>query len=67
VAIVALSLSVQSKGRWELVPEELHRPLDQGLGIIRGTKNEQAARVFNDFVNSPQGRAIMKKYGFSFP
>jgi molybdate transport system substrate-binding protein len=67
VAIVALSLSVQSKGRWVLVPEELHKPLDQGLGIIRGTKNEQAARAFSDFVNGAQGREIMKKYGFSFP
>ena len=67
VAIVALSLSVQSKGRWVLVPEELHKPLDQGLGIINGTKNEQAARAFSDFVNGAQGREIMKKYGFSFP
>lgn len=66
VAIVALSLSVQSKGRWVLVPEELHKPLDQGLGIIKGTKNEEAARAFSDFVNGAQGREIMKKYGFSF-
>ena len=67
VAIVALSLSVQSKGRWVLVPEELHKPLDQGLGIIKGTKNEQAARAFRDFVNGAQGREIMGKYGFQFP
>jgi molybdate transport system substrate-binding protein len=67
VAIVALSLSVQSKGRWVLVPEKLHKPLDQGLGIIRGTKNEQAARAFSDFVNGPEGRKIMGKYGFAFP
>lgn len=66
VAIVALSLSVQSKGRWVLVPEELHKPLDQGMGVINGTKNETAARAFNDFVNGPQGREIMKKYGFTF-
>ena len=67
VAIVALSLSVQSKGRWVLIPEELHNPLDQGLGIMRGTQKEQAARAFSDFVNGAQGREIMKKYGFSFP
>jgi molybdate transport system substrate-binding protein len=67
VAIVALSLSVQSKGRWVLVPEELHKPLDQGLGIIKGTKNEQAARAFSEFVNGAHGREILKKYGFSFP
>jgi len=67
VAIVALSLSVQSKGRWVLVPEEMHKPLDQGLGVIKGTENEQAARAFSDFVNGPRGREIMGKFGFAFP
>ncbi len=67
VAIVALSLSMQSNGRWSLIPEELHQPLDQGLGIMKSTKNEQAARGFAAFVSGPQGRAILQKYGFSFP
>ena len=67
VAIVALSLSVQSRGRWTLIPEELHKPIDQGLGIIKTTKNEQAARDFISFLSGPQGRAIMQKYGFTFP
>ena len=64
---MALSLSVQSKGNWVVVPQQLHQPLDQGMGIIKGTKAEQAARAFSDFVNGPKGREIMKKYGFSFP
>jgi molybdate transport system substrate-binding protein len=63
VAIVALSLSVQSNGRWTLIPEELHQPIDQGLAILKSTKNEPAARAFAAFVSSPQGKAIMKKYG----
>jgi molybdate transport system substrate-binding protein len=67
VAIMALSLSVQSKGRWVLVPEELHQPIDQGMGVLKGTKNEPAARAFSDFVNGEKGREIMKKYGFTFP
>ena len=67
VAIVALSLCVQGRGRWTLIPEELHKPIDQGLGIIKSTKEEQAARAFVSFLTGPQGRAIMQKYGFSFP
>jgi molybdate transport system substrate-binding protein len=67
VAIVALSLSTQSRGRWTLIPEDLHKPIDQGLAIIKTTKNEPAARAFAAFVNGPQGRAIMQKYGFTFP
>ena len=64
VAIVALSLSIPSNGRWTLIPEELHQPIDQSLGIVKSTKNEPAARAFITFLSSPQGKAIMKKYGF---
>ena len=66
VSIVALSLSIQTRGRWTLIPEELHQPIDQGLGIIKTTQNEKAARAFATFLTGPQGQAIMKKYGFTF-
>src|ERR1043165_528950 len=64
VAIVSLSLSKESRGRWTLIPEELHQPIDQGLGIVKTTKNERAARAFIAFLQGPQGQEIMKKYGF---
>jgi molybdate transport system substrate-binding protein len=64
VAIVALSLSTQSRGRWSLIPEELHKPLDQSLAILKTTKKEKDARAFAAFLSGPEGRAIMKKYGF---
>ena len=66
IAIVALSLS-KGKGRWSLIPEELHQPLDQGLAVMKTTKNEQAARAFAAFLAAPEGKAIMQRYGFSFP
>jgi molybdate transport system substrate-binding protein len=64
VAIVALSLSSQSNGRWTLIPEELHQPIDQALAVMKTTQKEQAARAFAAFINSPQGKATLKKYGF---
>lgn len=66
-AITALSLSVGSTGRWTLIPEERHHPLDQALAVIRGTRREVEARRFAEFVNSPQGRTTMRKYGFVLP
>jgi molybdate transport system substrate-binding protein len=66
VAIVALSLSNGSNGRWTLIPEELHEPLFQALAIVKTTENEPAARAFAAYIASPEGQAIMKKYGFSF-
>ncbi|HEY3580337.1 MAG TPA: molybdate ABC transporter substrate-binding protein [Pyrinomonadaceae bacterium] len=67
VALVALSLSQQSHGRWTLVPEQLHQPIDQALAVIKTTRNEAAARAFAGFVSGPRGREILQKYGFGFP
>ena len=67
VAIVALSLSQQSKGSWTLIPEELHQPIDQGLAVIKSTRNEPAARAFASFLTGPRGKEILAKYGFAFP
>ncbi|MDT5268126.1 MAG: molybdate transport system substrate-binding protein [Acidobacteriota bacterium] len=66
-AVVALSLSTQSKGRWVLIPAEMHKPLNQALGVVKGSKHEKAARRFAAFVNSTQGRNVMRKYGFILP
>ncbi len=67
VAIVALSLSQQSDGHWTLIPEDLHSPLDQALAVIKGTRNEKAAREFADFITGIQGHAVLSKFGFTFP
>ena len=67
VAIVALSLSLPSNGQWALVPQELHKSIDQGLAVIKTTKNEQEARRFASFILSPDGESIMAKYGFARP
>ncbi|MBI3304631.1 MAG: molybdate ABC transporter substrate-binding protein [Deltaproteobacteria bacterium] len=66
-AIVALSLSIQGEGRWVLVPQELHKPIDQALAVIKTTRREQEARRFAAFINGPAGRPIMRKYGFVLP
>jgi molybdate transport system substrate-binding protein len=64
VAIIALSLSNQGDGRWFVIPQELHKPINQGLAVIKGTQNEQAARDFASFVAGAHGKSILAKYGF---
>ncbi|HWP43634.1 MAG TPA: molybdate ABC transporter substrate-binding protein [Blastocatellia bacterium] len=64
MAIVALSLSTGSAGRWALIPESLHSPIDQALAIIRASRHENQARLFTAFLRGEKGRAIMQKYGF---
>ena len=63
-AIVALSLSVLKPGRWELIPDNLHKPLDQMLAVTKKTSHEAQARQFGDFINGDKGRPLMRKYGF---
>lgn len=67
VAIVALSLAIQGDGDWELIPDDLHAPIDQALAVIASTKHEAEARAFAEYVNSEAGREIMQKYGFVLP
>lgn len=66
-AIVALSLAVQTQGKWHLIPEELHVPIDQGIAVVKGTRRPAEARRFVQFVLGKEGRAILQKYGFVIP
>jgi molybdate transport system substrate-binding protein len=67
VAIIALSLAVQGTGRWTLIPEDQHAPIDQALAVIAGTPHEAEARAFAAFINGERGREVMRRYGFVLP
>jgi len=65
--IVALSVAAVPEVSYTLIDDSLHQPLRQSLAVLRRTGQEQLARDFIAFVNGPQGRPIMKKYGFLLP
>lgn len=67
VGIVALSIADVPEVSGTLIPAELHEPINQALAVISTTTNEEAARAFIAFVNSPTGRDIMKRHGFLLP
>ncbi len=65
--MVALSIAdVQEVVRLP-VDDALYRPLRQSLAVVKGTRQEQLARAFAAFVNGPQGRPVMERYGFQLP
>jgi molybdate transport system substrate-binding protein len=67
-AIVALALVVGDvKNPWTLVDDTLHPPIAQALAVCLGGKNREGGRAFARFVNSDEGRAVMKQYGFLLP
>jgi molybdate transport system substrate-binding protein len=67
VGIVALSIADVPEVSGTLLPDDLHEPINQALAVIKNRPREDAARAFIDFVNSPTGREIMKRYGFLLP
>jgi molybdate transport system substrate-binding protein len=67
VAIVPLSLSITSNGRWTLVSEDLHAPIDQALGVVADSPRQDQARDLAAFIMGPQGQDILRKYGFEPP
>ena len=71
IGIIALSLAIapamKSKGAYWEVPAEAHPPLEQGAVILKSSKQQESARQFLEFIKSPQGQEIMKRYGFTLP
>jgi len=67
-AIAALSLAkVTEGGNYMVIDDKLHKPIDQALVVCKRGVNAAVAKEFAAFVNSDEGRAIMKKFGFLLP
>ncbi len=66
LGFVALSqvINVPGGSRW-IVPETLHKPIDQGaILLFTGDKNP-AARRFLAFLRGPEAKAIIRRYGYA--
>jgi molybdate transport system substrate-binding protein len=71
VGILALSLAVNpelaKRGGYWLIPDTMHKPLEQGFIITKRAANNALAKRFADYMDSKSVRAIMTKYGFVLP
>jgi molybdate transport system substrate-binding protein len=69
VGIVALSLAMapgaSGQGQYWEVPRDAYPRIRQGGAIMKWTRNPPAAQAFRAFLLAPEGRAILKRYGFS--
>jgi molybdate transport system substrate-binding protein len=50
-----------------LLPDSMHAPIRQSLGLIKASRQPAAAKAFLDFVTSQEGVAILTRYGLSAP
>lgn len=62
---LALAPEVQRRGRFELIPEHLHRPLRQRMALVKGAG--ETARAFYDHLQAPAAREILERFGFVLP
>jgi molybdate transport system substrate-binding protein len=71
IGIIALSLALNpelsKRGGYYLVPEKLHRPLEQGFIITKAGADKPLAKTFAIFMKAKKTRSIMSKYGFVLP
>lgn len=62
---LALSPAVASLGRFSLIPEAWHQPLNQRMVLLRGA--DATARAFYAHMQTPAAQAVMRRHGFSLP
>lgn len=67
-ALVAQSLAAVTAGGASLaVDPALHAPLDQAMVVCGAGDAGDAAKQFETFVGSREGREVMTRYGFTLP
>ncbi|MEP6636930.1 MAG: molybdate ABC transporter substrate-binding protein [Acidobacteriota bacterium] len=67
VGFLPRSLVKPGEGKSIEVDERLHRPIDQAIAVIKASTKQDAARKFTEFVLSPEGQALLEKYGYKKP
>jgi molybdate transport system substrate-binding protein len=69
--ILALSLvlspGLKEKGRFWRVPDNLYAPIQQGVVVVRASRNPQGAQAFLDYIKNPATTALLERYGFVLP
>lgn len=63
----SLAIQRQDRLRYTLIDDALHEPLRQAAAVVARSDRADLAGAFIDFVNGPEGRRIMRSYGFTLP
>ncbi|MEE2950316.1 MAG: molybdate ABC transporter substrate-binding protein [Pseudomonadota bacterium] len=65
LGFVALSqlMGMQNGSRW-LVPQDLYQPIRQDAVLLSSAEGNEAAKAFVDFLQGPEARAIIERYGY---
>lgn len=70
IGIIALSDAMspsmkKEKGKYYIIPQENHSPLEQGCVILKHAKGNATAKKFYDYISSETAIKILSYYGYS--
>jgi molybdate transport system substrate-binding protein len=70
IGITALSLALspamkKEGGKYYIIPEKSHKPLEQGCVILKHAKENSTATKFYDFISSSTAIDILTYYGYT--
>lgn len=70
IGIIALSdvlspAMKKERGKYYVIPQESHAPLEQGCVILKHGKGNATALKFYDYISSDKAKVILKYYGYS--
>ncbi|HVG32379.1 MAG TPA: molybdate ABC transporter substrate-binding protein [Pyrinomonadaceae bacterium] len=63
-AFIPRSLVREGEGQSIAVDERLHQPINQALAVTKSSVKQTAARQFAQYVLSPEGQALLERYGY---
>lgn len=64
---LVLSPSMSDNGKYYLIPETAHRPLEQAYVMLKRAERNKTALDFCNFIETKAVRTIFEKYGFTLP
>ena len=67
IGVIALSLAIADGRPYVEIPDTLHKQLLQAAVVTTTGEQQDAAKQWLDFMSSPAGLSVMKKYGFVPP
>lgn len=67
VSFTALAVINERADRPVPVPDDLHAPIEQALGIVKASGRPAAAGQFRDFLLGSEGQAILTQFGYHKP
>jgi molybdate transport system substrate-binding protein len=62
-----LALVQPNQGHYLEVDEQLHRPIEQALGVVKASPKQEAARRFTQFVLGGKGQTLLEHFGYRRP